>query len=82
MAKARKTRKKISGTRRKVTKYQKLQKAVSKNCKNPTAANKKAVAKAKQDYVDDAVKKGKTIREAEKVARKADTCTPIRKRKK
>lgn len=82
MAKVKKTRKRVSGTKRKVTKFNKLQKAVSNNCKKGTAATKKALDKAKEDYEKDAVKKGKTKAEARKIANKVDTCTPIRNRKK
>lgn len=67
--------------RKKVTIYQKLQKAVSRNCKKGTPTTKKAVESAQKAYINDAVKKGKTPTEAKKIARKANTCKPVGKRK-
>ena len=67
---------------KKISKYARLQKAVSKRCKNPTATNKEGVKKAKASYIKDAVQKGKTMAEARKIASKADTCKPFKKRKK
>lgn len=75
-------RKRISGKKRKVTDYQNVQKKVAKRCANPTAANEEAVDKAKKKYIKSAVKKGKTKKEATRIANDADTCTPIRQRKK
>jgi Mg-chelatase subunit ChlI len=75
-----KARKKISG-RKTVTNYQKLQKAVSNNCKKGTAASKKAVDSAKKTYIADAVKKGKTATEAKRIANKADTCKLFKKKR-
>jgi len=65
----------------KVTIYQKLQKAVSKNCNTGSKATEQAVKKAQDTYINDAVKKGKTKTEATKIAKKANTCKPVGKRK-
>lgn len=67
---------------KKISKYARLQKAVSKRCKSPTTSNKEGVKKAKATYIKDAIKKGKTPTEARKIASKADTCKPFKKRKK
>ncbi len=74
-------KKAVSGTKRKVTKWQSLQKAVSAECKNPTAANAERVAKAKKSYVSDAVSKGKSAADANKSANKAHTCNPFKRKR-
>lgn len=66
--------------RKKISKYNRLQKAVARKCKNNTATNKKAVQSAKDAYIKDAVNKGKSLSEAKKIANKADTCTPFKSR--
>ncbi len=91
MAKARKTTKKavakvtgakkVAGTKKKVTAYNRLQKAVSARCKNPTAANEQKVEAAKESYVKSAVAKGKSATDARKSANKADTCNPFKKKR-
>lgn len=67
--------------RRKISKYNRLQKAVAKNCKNSTKTNAKAVQEAKEAYIKDAVNKGKSLTEARRTANKADTCTPFKKKR-
>lgn len=66
--------------KRKVTDYQNVQKKVAKRCANPTDKNEEAVEKAKEKYIKSAVKKGKTKKEATRIANDADTCKPIGKR--
>lgn len=67
--------------RRKLTNYQKMQKAVSTRCKNPTPANCTRAAEAKQRYINDAISKGKTKAEALRIANNADSCNPFSKRR-
>lgn len=73
--------KKVAGTKRKVTAYQKVQKAVAANCKTGTAATKEKLSKAIENYVSDAVSKGKSAVEARKSANRANTCNPFKKKR-
>lgn len=74
-------KRKATTKKRKLTKHNHLQKKVAKRCENPSDANKKAVKKAKEDYIKDAVNKGKSKAEANRIANKTDTCKPFKKRK-
>lgn len=65
----------------KVTIYQKLQKAVSRNCNTGSKTTEQAVKKAQDTYIKDAIKKGKTKAQATSIAKKANTCKPVGKRK-
>lgn len=67
--------------KRKLSKYNRLQKAVAKNCQNSNKTNAKAVQKAKDAYIKDAVNKGKSLTEAREKANRADTCTPFKKKR-
>ncbi len=65
----------------KVTKYNKLQKAAAADCKSGTKSTAAALKKAKADYINHAVKNGKTTTEAKKIAAKASGCNPFKKKK-
>ena len=59
---------------RKVTKYQRAQKAASNYCKVGTPAAKERRDKAIKAYKDDAIKKGKTSTEVNATASKLIKC--------
>lgn len=65
----------------KVTKYNKLQKAASANCKSGTKTTAAALKKAQTEYINHAVKNGKTATDAKKIAAKASGCNPFKKKK-
>lgn len=67
--------------RRRLTDYQKMQKAVSTRCKNPTPANCTRAAEAKRRYISSAIRKGKSKAEANRIANNADSCNPFGKGK-
>lgn len=64
----------ISGTGKKLTKYARLKKAASNYCKTGSAAAKEKMDKAAKAYKEDAVKKGKTASEAEKIISNLKKC--------
>ncbi|MEM9991117.1 MAG: hypothetical protein AAF738_05095 [Bacteroidota bacterium] len=60
------------------TKYQSLLSKKAKDCKNSTPASRAALKKARDSYIKDAVKKGKSTAEATKIAKRVtDKACPI-----
>ena len=60
--------------RKKVTKYQRMQRAAKKACENSTKETRAKYKAAASAYIDDAVKKGKTKTEAREIANKTGKC--------
>lgn len=58
---------KTSSKKRKVSTYTKLQRAHKSNCKNNSPASRERLKKAKAAYKTNAVKNGKTVKEANAV---------------
>jgi hypothetical protein len=65
---------KKKATRKKLNKYQELQKAAKKYCETKSDTAKERVAKKKDAYIKHAVKNGQTQAEATKKANKVMKC--------